>query len=258
MRGYGDRHNLPGEAGTSRLSPHLHFGEISPRRVLYDIRRSDAIAGGPQNNPYLRQLVWREFSYYLLFHFPDSAHAPLRKPFESFPWRDDTDGLEAWKNGRTGYPLVDAGMRELIATGWMHNRVRMVAASFLVKHLMIHWLEGAKWFMETLVDADLANNTMGWQWTAGSGADAAPYFRVFNPSLQGTRFDGDGKYVREWVPELAALPDRYIHSPWKAPVDVLAKAQVKIGRDYPARVVDHDFARMRALTAYDSLSKNNS
>ena len=250
---YSDRHNLPGENGTSRLSPHLHFGEISPRRVWHDIRKSNELGDDQGSNPYLRQLVWREFSYYLLHHFPESVRAPLRKPFESFPWRDDMDGLEAWKNGLTGYPLVDAGMRELSATGWMHNRVRMVAASFLVKHLMIHWLEGAKWFMEKLVDADLANNTMGWQWTAGSGADAAPYFRVFNPVLQGTRFDRNGEYVRKWVPELAALPDRYIHCPWKAPEDVVTSAGVEIGRDYPACVVDHDFARARALNAYDSL-----
>jgi deoxyribodipyrimidine photo-lyase len=248
---YTELHNTPGVSGTSRLSPHLHFGEISPRRLWYDIR----VANGddPHNNPYLRQLAWREFSYYLLFHYPDCESTPLNPSFESFSWRKDLDGLRAWKQGQTGYPLVDAGMRELTKTGWMHNRVRMVAASFLVKHLMIHWREGARWFWENLVDADLANNTMGWQWTAGCGADAAPYFRIFNPVLQGSRFDANGEYVRQWVPELAGLTDRYIHQPWKAPAKVLDEAGLKIGRGYPAPIVDHAFARNRALAAFASL-----
>jgi deoxyribodipyrimidine photo-lyase len=225
-KAYGERHNLPGEAGTSRLSPSLHFGEISPKRVWYDIRRSGTYREDPGKNPYLRQLVWREFSYYLLHHFPASASEPLREQFEAFPWRDDAEGFESWKAGRTGYPLVDAGMRELLETGWMHNRVRMVAASFLVKHLMIDWREGARWFWERLVDADLANNTMGWQWTAGCGADAAPYFRVFNPELQQARFDPAGAYVNRWLP----APGERVEP-----------------------IVDHVFARNRALAAFDSL-----
>jgi deoxyribodipyrimidine photo-lyase len=196
---YGRGRDLPGIRGTSRLSPRLHFGEIGPRRVWYEITRT----GGADGESYLRQLAWREFSYHLLHHYPDAATTPMRKSFERFPWIDAPGALRAWQEGRTGYPIVDAGMRELLATGWMHNRVRMVAASFLVKHLMIHWTEGVKWFWERLVDADLANNTMGWQCVAGSGAAAAPYFRVFNPVTQGRKFDPDGNYVRTWVPELA-------------------------------------------------------
>jgi deoxyribodipyrimidine photo-lyase len=250
---YGTRHNSPGEPGTSRLSPHLHFGEISPRRMWYDIRKT--CREEPHNNPYLRQLAWREFSYYLLHHFPFCETMPLNETFELFPWQEDPQALRAWKEGQTGYPMVDAGMRELAVTGWMHNRVRLVAASFLVKHLMINWHTGARWFWEKLVDADLANNTMGWQWTAGCGADAAPYFRVFNPVLQGARFDADGTYVRQWIPELSGLPNRYIHQPWKAPAKVLDEAGLKIGHDYPAPIVDHDFARNRALEAYAGLGK---
>ncbi len=250
---YKTRHNIPGETGTSRLSPHLHFGEISPRRMWYDIRKTHGEE--PHKSAYLRQLAWREFSYYLLYHFPFCENAPLNETFKVFPWREDPDTLQAWKEGQTGYPLVDAGMRELAVTGWMHNRVRMVTASFLVKHLMINWRTGARWFWEKLVDADLANNTMGWQWTAGCGADAAPYFRVFNPVLQGTRFDPSGEYVRQWIPELAGLPDRYVHQPWKAPASILDQAGLKIGLGYPAPIVDHDFARTRALEAYAGLGE---
>jgi len=232
----------PDLAGTSRLSPHLHFGEITPRQIWH-------AAGSRDAGPYLRQIIWREFAYHLLVTYPQTPSQPLRPEFRGFPWRVDEAGLRAWTRGATGYPLVDAGMRELWRTGWMHNRVRMVAASFLVKHLLIPWQEGAAWFWDTLVDADLANNTMGWQWTAGCGADAAPYFRIFNPVLQGEKFDPQAAYVRRWVPELAALPDAFIQQPWNAPPLALRSAGVRLGESYPTPLVHHDTARKRALAA---------
>jgi len=209
-----------------------------------------------ENDPFLRQVAWREFSYHLLHHFPDSPVTPMRPAFETFPWKDDEEALRVWRAGRTGYPIVDAGMRELMTTGWMHNRVRMVTASFLVKHLMVHWLEGSRWFWDRLVDADLASNTMGWQWVTGCGADAAPWFRIFNPITQGRKFDAQGEYIRRWIPELAALPDRFLHAPWTAPESVRREARVDIGQNYPAPVVDHAFARERALDAYQSIKHN--
>jgi deoxyribodipyrimidine photo-lyase len=245
---YGTDRDRPDCGGTSRLSPHLHFGEISARRIWHEVRHCGAAA-----ETYLRQIAWREFSCHLLFHYPHTPRQPLRPEFRRFPWRIDAAGLLAWTRGKTGYPLVDAGMRELWHTGWMHNRVRMLVASFLVKHLMIPWQEGAAWFWDTLVDADLANNTMGWQWSAGCGADAAPYFRIFNPVIQGERFDPDGHYVRRWVPELVPVPNQWIHRPWEAPVSLLAEAGVKLGRDYPWPVVEHDAARERALAALASI-----
>ena len=199
---------------------------------------------------FLAELGWREFAHHLLYHFPDLATASWKRGFDAFPWRDDPAGLRAWQRGRTGYPLVDAGMRELWATGWMHNRVRMVAASFLVKHLLIDWRAGAAWLADTLVDADAANNAAGWQWVAGSGADAAPYFRIFNPVAQGEKFDPQAAYIRRWVPELAALPDRFVHRPWDAPAETCAAAGFTPGGDYPAPLVDHGLARERALAAY--------
>jgi deoxyribodipyrimidine photo-lyase len=252
LEDYDGGRDLPGTRGTSRLSPYLHHGEVSTRRVWHEVLRSGA-RGRPELEPYLRQLAWREFSYHLLYHFPESTTSPLRRAFDAFPWSEDEGAVRVWRAGRTGYPFVDAGMRELLSTGWMHNRARMVAASFLVKHLLVHWLEGARWFWDRLVDADLANNTMGWQWVAGCGADAAPYFRVFNPVLQGRRHDTDGTYVRQWVPELASLPDDYIHAPWTAPASDLRRAGVRIGSDYPAPVVEHSAARARALEAYESI-----
>lgn len=255
LAGYVEGRDQPGIVGTSRLSPHLHFGEISPHAVWRAIRGHAAMnaRGGlvRAEEAFLRQLAWREFAHHLLVHFPHTPERPLRTQFDRLPWRKDTTDIHAWQRGRTGYPLVDAGMRELWTTGWMHNRVRMVVASFLVKHLLVHWIEGARWFWDTLVDADLANNTLGWQWTAGCGADAAPYFRVFNPILQGRKFDPDGAYVRRWVPELAALPDRWLHEPFKAPASVLRDAAVTLGRTYPRPIVDHEAARARALMAYD-------
>lgn len=252
---YPDNRDLPGVEGTSSLSPHLHFGELSPLQVWHAVcagrvHRGESVLVGES---YLRQLYWREFAHHLLYYYPETPEEPLKKLFAPFPWAGDGASLARWQRGQTGYPFVDAGMRELWETGWMHNRVRMAAASFLVKDLRIHWREGAEWFWDTLVDADLANNTLGWQWVAGCGADAAPYFRVFNPVTQGRKFDSDGAYVRRWVPELAALPDRYLHRPWEMPPVELAACGVQLGKDYPLPMVDHAEARKAALGIYDAL-----
>jgi deoxyribodipyrimidine photo-lyase len=241
----------PGVPGTSRLSPHMRFGEIAPARVWAEVQS----VGAETAEPFLRQLLWREFSWHLLSHYPHSIDRPLKPGFEFFPWSRDPEGLDAWEQGRTGFPIVDAGMRELVATGWMHNRVRMVAASVLTKDLLLPWQSGAHYFWRHLFDADLADNTFGWQWVAGSGADAAPYFRVFNPTMQGEKFDGDGAYVRRWVPELAGVPDRWIHEPQAAPGDVLAAAGVRLGETYPRPIVDHIQARRRALAIYDAVRR---
>ena len=255
---YPSGRDQPGVVGTSRLSPHLHFGEISPGQVwraVVCMMTDGAIGNHSACNAYLRQICWREFAYHLLCHHPESPEQALRPEFAAFPWKTDQRTLRAWTQGKTGYPLVDAGMRELWHTGWMHNRVRMVVASFLVKHLLIGWQEGAAWFWDTLVDADLANNTLGWQWVAGCGADAAPYFRIFNPVIQGEKFDPSGAYVRRWVPELAGMPDEWIHKPWKAPATILSKAGVEFGKTYPAPIVDHDAARKRALAALQTIRR---
>jgi deoxyribodipyrimidine photo-lyase len=248
----------PDVSGTSRLSPHLHFGEISPRQVWHCVR-GFALARGQhsswRDSQFLTELGWREFAYHLLYHFPGSPQRPLNVRFECFPWSQNTAALHAWQRGVTGYPIVDAGMRQLWSTGWMHNRVRMIAASFLVKDLLLPWTEGARWFWDTLVDADLASNTLGWQWVAGSGADAAPYFRIFNPVTQATRFDSEGTYVREWIPELARLPREWIHRPWAASPAVLSDAGVQLGVNYPQRLVDHGQARIEALKALGTLAK---
>lgn len=233
--------------GTSRLSPHLHFGEISPVEVWH------AVEGTAGAEPYLRQLAWREFAHHLLCADPELVKRPFNPQFRDFPWRRNARWLKAWQRGRTGYPMVDAGMRQLWATGWMHNRARLVAASFLVKHLLIPWQDGAAWFLDTLVDADLADNTLGWQWVAGCGVDAAPYFRVFNPVLQGEKFDPEGEYVRRWVTELRGLPPEFIHKPWSAPPLVLGAAGVRLGESYPMPLVDHAEARQRALTAFEAM-----
>ncbi len=248
---YAASRDRPDLAGTSRLSPHLHFGEMSPRRLWHaGVARGGDSAG---THRFLTELGWREFSYHLLHHFPTLPIEPMQPAFSRFPWSADPRLLRAWQRGRTGYPIVDAGMRELWSSGWMHNRVRMIVASFLVKDLMISWQEGAAWFWDTLVDADLANNAASWQWVAGSGADAAPYFRIFNPVLQGEKFDPDGAYVRRWVPELAKLPKPLIHRPWTADAATLAAAGVRLGIDYPQPIVDHAFARKRALAAFAAL-----
>ncbi len=253
---YADARDRPGVIGTSRLSPHLHFGEIGPRQVWHALRRGADAGELPRtwrDSQYLAELGWREFAHHLLYHFPHTAEAPLRPAYARFPWREDGAGLRAWQRGLTGYPIVDAGLRELWHTGWMHNRVRMIAASFLVKDLLISWRAGARWFWDTLVDADLASNTLGWQWVAGCGADAAPYFRIFNPVSQGDRFDAQGGYVRRWLPELAGLPDAWLMQPWAAAPAVLQAAGVTLGQTYPQPCVEHAAARQRALEALASL-----
>lgn len=250
--------DIPADDLVSKLSPHLHFGEIGPRQIWLAVQ--EAARGAARNSKlrisadiYLKEIGWREFANHVLYHFPYTADHPLQRKFAKFPWRHDQAQLKAWQKGQTGYPIVDAGMRQLWHTGWMHNRVRMVVASFLTKHLLISWEEGSKWFWDTLVDADLANNTLGWQWAGGCGADAAPYFRIFNPELQGEKFDPDGTYVKRWCPELKLMPVKWIHKPWKAPQDVLASAGVQLGKNYPQPLVDHGFARTRALAALESL-----
>jgi len=240
--------DLPAADQVSRLSPYLHFGQIGPREIVAACGDVGGVA-----TPFLRELGWREFAAYQLYHFPQTSDQPLDQRFADFPWRDDPAQLQAWQRGLTGIPLVDAGMRQLWQTGWMHNRVRMIVASFLTKNLLLPWQHGARWFWDTLVDADLASNTMGWQWTAGSGADAAPYFRVFNPVLQGTRFDPKGDYVRQWVPELGGMPVRWVHQPWAAPADVRRSANVEFDADYPAPLVDLKASRERALSAWSAI-----
>jgi len=247
LSGYPEHRDYPAEVSTSRLSPHLHFGEISARQVWNELQGQQDAA------PYLRQILWREFAHHMLYYFPTTPTDPFRAEFRKFPWKMDAARLKAWTRGETGYPLVDAGMRELWHTGWMHNRVRMVVASFLVKHLLLPWQEGALWFWDTLVDADLANNTFGWQWAAGCGADAAPYFRIFNPILQSRKFDAAGEYIRRWVPELRALDNNAIHAPWLATVIALKGAGVTLGKHYPRPIVDHATARAAALAAFASL-----
>jgi deoxyribodipyrimidine photo-lyase len=252
LEDYPSRRDEPGTSGTSRLSPHLHFGEIGPRQIWHAVGRSAQARGRSiswRDSQFMTEVGWREFAHHLLYHFPLTPEQPLRANFTRFPWQSSRVLLSAWQRGATGYPIVDAGMRELWRTGWMHNRVRMITASFLVKDLLLPWTDGARWFWDTLVDADLASNTLGWQWVAGCGADAAPFFRVFNPVMQAIRHDGAATYVRRWVPELAALPDDWIHEPWGAPAPVLRTAGVTLGVDYPRPVVDHDSARQRALQA---------
>lgn len=256
---YPERRNRPDVIGTSRLSPHLHFGEISPRQIWHGLARKAEQRAWPteqwRGSQFLAEVGWREFAHHLLFHFPHTPTEPLRAGFKKFPWRNNGPLLHAWQKGRTGYPIVDAGMRELWTTGWMHNRVRMIVASFLVKDLLLPWQEGARWFWDTLVDADLAQNTLGWQWTAGCGADAAPYFRIFNPGSQGEKFDPHGDYVRRWCPELAKLPGEWIHQPQKAPPAILRAAGVELGRTYPLPIVSHAIAREVALDAYARIKK---
>lgn len=244
---YGANRDEPGKRGTSRLSPHLHFGEIGPRQIAAALGE---IEPETDRAAFLREIGWREFSHHLLFHNPDMGRVNMRPEFDRMPWRNDPAGLRRWQRGLAGYPLVDAGMRELWTTGWMHNRVRMIVASFLTKHLLIDWRHGADWFWDTLVDADWANNSVGWQWTAGSGVDAAPYFRIFNPVAQSQRFDAAGQYLRTWAPELRRLPDKAIHAPWQAPQAILAEAGVRLGENYPHPIVDHAEARQRALDIY--------
>jgi deoxyribodipyrimidine photo-lyase len=257
---YGEARNRPDQAGTSRLSPHLHFGEISPRQVWWAVRKAAEKVKVEEkvwrNGQFLAEVGWREFAHHLLYHFPHTPERPLREEFERFPWRQDvTDAVRAWSRGRTGYALVDAGMRELWTTGWMHNRVRMVVGSFLVKNLLVSWQEGARWFWDTLVDADLASNTLGWQWVSGCGADAAPYFRVFNPVRQGETHDPEGEYIRRWVPELGRLRSPEVHDPGAASMEVLRAAGVTLGVHYPHPMVSATATRMAALSAYQGMRK---
>ncbi len=250
--GYGDNRNLPGVEGTSRLSPHLHFGEIGPRQVWRAVHTAAAAgqAPGDEADKFLSEIGWREFNHHILFHWPDLPRDNFKPAFDQFVWLEDEPAFRAWSRGLTGYPIVDAGMRELWTTGFMHNRVRMIVASFLIKDLMIDWRRGEAWFWDTLLDADIAQNAANWQWVAGSGADASPYFRIFNPITQGQKFDPAGAYVRRWIPELARLPNDVLHAPWTAsPLD-LRQAGVTLGKSYPNPLVDHARARDRALAAY--------
>jgi deoxyribodipyrimidine photo-lyase len=273
LQDYADGRDRPDRSLTSRLSPHLHHGEVSARAVwlaVYDQLERRSSRGGPsasatiETDPrpdvdpsmrgawaFLRQFGWREFAHHLLMAAPQTVVAPLRREFERFPWRVDPAALAAWELGGTGYPIVDAAMRQLWTTGWMHNRARLIVSSFLVKDLLLPWQTGAAWFWDTLVDADLANNTLGWQWMAGSGADGAPYFRILNPVAQGRRHDPEGEYVRRFVPELRRLPKEWIHAPWQAPAAELERAGVRLSETYPFPIVDHAEARRRALAAFD-------
>ena len=255
LGGYTSDRDRPDRDGTSGLSPHLRFGEVSPRQVWHaaHFAAAEQPARASDTDKFLSELGWREFCRHLLFDVPDLDTRNLQPSFDAFPWRHDEAALKAWQRGQTGYPIVDAGMRQLWHTGVMHNRMRMVAASFLVKHLLIDWREGEKWFWDTLVDADVGSNSANWQWVAGSGADAAPYFRVFNPVLQGEKFDPDGGYVGRWVPELAELPTKFIHQPWEAAPLELAGAGVTLGKTYPQPIVDHRKGRERALEAYEKV-----
>ena len=258
---YDSARDFPGIQGTSRLSPYLHFGEITPGQIYHRLetkrRRSRSTQASTMHSTYMKEVGWREFAHHLLHHFPHMTKGPLRPEFESFPWRHDATMLKAWQQGRTGYPIVDAGMRELWATGWMHNRVRMIVGSFLVKHLLLDWKLGAEWFWDTLVDADLANNTMGWQWISGCGADAAPYFRIFNPIMQSQKFDAEGDYIRKWIPEISKLSNKDIHTPWTADAMILQMAGIKLGNTYPSPIVNHTIARETALDVYHRMKAKN-
>ena len=244
--------DFPGTKGTSRLSPHLHFGEISPNQVWHAALLNQNIQKvGKDLFHFLSELGWREFSYYLLYHFPEITNKNFNTTFDNYPWSSVTSTFDAWKRGRTGVPIVDAGMRELWETGYIHNRVRMIVGSYLVKNLNIDWRDGEEWFWDCLVDADLAANCASWQWVAGSGADAAPFFRIFNPILQGEKFDKDGNYVRKYCPELSKLPNKYIHQPWEAPQEILNESEIVLGIDYPTPIVDLKESRNDALAKYN-------
>ena len=257
VAGYAAERNRPDIEGTSGLSPYLHWGEISPRQIwhatLHHLSAEDKAEKGVWS--FLSEVGWRDFSYHLLYHWPSLMDETWKENFKAFPWREDPERYRVWCRGETGFPIVDAGMRQLWHTGWMHNRVRMIVGSFLIKDLMIHWREGERWFWDTLVDADAASNGASWQWVAGCGADAAPYFRIFNPMTQGEKFDPAGDYVRKWVPEVAGLPDRYLHRPWEAPDEVLASAGITLGESYPKPIVDHSQAREAALAAFEKIKK---
>jgi len=250
IKDYKEGRNFPAKQCVSQLSPYLHIGSISPNEVWHAAK---SISIDSNVKTFLSELGWREFSYSLLYHFPSLPKKNWQQKFNNFNWKKNNKHLKAWQQGLTGYPLVDAGMRELWQTGYMHNRVRMVVASFLVKNLLIHWHEGERWFWDCLIDADLASNSASWQWVAGCGADAAPFFRIFNPVTQGQKFDKSGEYTKKYVPELALLPDKYLFNPWEAPDDVLAKAKIILGKTYPRPIVDLKISRERALLAYNAI-----
>ena len=250
VKNYKKGRDMPSEKSVSRLSAHLHFGEISPNQVWHAICELNQ---DTNTEHFLSEIGWREFSYYLLYHFPSLPEENLRKKFDNFPWQNKQDNLIAWQKGETGYPIIDAGMRQLYKTGYMHNRIRMVCASFLTKNLLTHWKSGMQWFWDCLFDADLASNSAGWQWVAGSGADAAPYFRIFNPKTQGEKFDPEGIYVKEFVPELKNMPKQYIHKPWEAPENILKEANINLGKDYPKPIIDLKLSREHALLSYEKI-----
>jgi deoxyribodipyrimidine photo-lyase len=247
--------DIPKKEGTSSLSPYLRWGLIGPRQIIHALKsKYDMTSVGPQT--YSKEIYWREFAYNVLYHYPNTPDAPLQEKYSDFPWESDAELLSSWQRGKTGYPIVDAGMRQMYQTGWMHNRVRMIVSSLLVKHLLQDWREGARWFWDTLVDADLASNTLGWQWSGGCGADAAPYFRIFNPITQGKKFDPDGEYVKQWVPELSNVPKKYIHEPWEASKDELESYGLDLGTDYPKPIIEHSLGRKRALEALATLKNS--
>ncbi len=255
LNGYKEGRNYPFKTNTSRLSPHLHFGEISPNQAWYSVQSKGETEGYTKDSDiFLKELGWREFSYSLMYHFPDLPTKNFQPKFDNFGWDKNPFYTKAWQMGQTGYPIVDAGMRELWQTGYMHNRVRMIVGSFLVKNLLQHWHVGRDWFWDCLVDADLANNSSGWQWVAGSGADAAPYFRIFNPVTQGEKFDPDGTYTRRFVPELNKLPNKYLFKPWEAPESILLACGIKLGTTYPIPIVNLENSRHLALQAYRMIS----
>ena len=238
---------------TSKISAHLHFGEISPKRIFNDVIKSKIDEDNKKK--YLSEIGWRDFSYNLLFNYPDMTELPIQSKFIKFPWLKGKKNLSNWQLGKTGIPIVDAGMKELYEMGWMHNRVRMIVGSFLTKNLLLHWKDGARWFFDTLVDADIGSNSAGWQWISGSGADASPYFRIFNPILQGKKFDPSGEYVKKFIPSLKKIPEKYIHSPWEMTADEQKKYNFIIGIDYPEPIVDLSITRKRALAAFKSISE---
>jgi len=254
---YKESRNFPTKNHTSHLSPYLHFGEISPNQIWYKTQYKRLLGPSLDNDAdrFLSELGWREFSYYMLYHFPDIPTQNLQKKFDQFPWQSNTELLQSWQKGQTGYPIIDAGMRELWQTGYMNNRVRMIVGSFLTKNLLLDWRHGAAWFWDCLVDADLANNSASWQWVAGTGVDPAPYFRIFNPIIQGEKFDPEGTYTRRFIPELALLPIKHLFKPWEAPPQVLEEAGVVLGKNYPKPIIDLAFSRERALAAFSSLTE---
>ncbi|MDG2313340.1 MAG: deoxyribodipyrimidine photo-lyase [Alphaproteobacteria bacterium] len=254
LKNYKNDRDFPAISSTSKLSVHLHWGSISPNMIWYETKKLQETKNSNIGiNTFMSQLAWREFSYSLLYYFPNLPNKNLQSKFDNFPWRKDRKLLKSWQKGRTGYPIIDAGMRELWETGYMHNRVRMISGSFLVKNLLMDWRDGEAWFWDTLVDADLANNSASWQWIAGCGADAAPFFRIFNPTRQSQRFDPKGLYIRKWLPEISRLPTKYIHEPWLAPSDVLLNSNIVIGNNYPHPIVDHSVTRKYALDCFNKI-----